>query len=698
MAINNRREESVESRSDKQVRAASSMVSETHSRLLSDDEWQRQIVEWNATQTAIPQNRCLHELFEEQVEQSPESVAIVFEQNQITYRALNERANKLAHHLQHAGVMPEIPVALLIERGIDFVAAILAVFKAGGALLPLDPQSPFRRHYEILKQSQCHYVLTIDNYMAALAVALEEFDIEQRPETIHIERVFQKEEVRENIPSQSGPGNLAYIMYTSGSTGTPKGAMIEQAGMINHIYAKIADLGISKEDRLAQNSPPTFDIVIWQCLAALLVGGRVHVFKDEIAHDPLQLLKQTNEQQITVLQVVPSVLRAMVQQAEILGEERPRLSKLRWIVPTGDALSPELCRQWFQLYPTIPMLNNCGSTECSDDNCHYAIYEPPPSDYPLSMMPIGRPIQNIRAYILDHQFRPVPIGEIGDLYIGGIGVGRGYLNDPERTAEIFLTDPFSQGSGARLYKTRDRARYLPDGVIQFLGRSDNLIKIRGQRIEPAEIEAVLEQHPDLREVILLARETTGGNKYLTAYVVPIEGKAPTREDLQVYLRDKLPEYMIPAAFVLLDALPLNPHGKVDRRALPAPEQIRMGSEGTYISPTTPVQKELVQVWEELLEVQPIGIRDNFFELGGHSLLAVRLVYQIEEIWERKIPTATLLEEPTIEHLAKALEEPRYVSQHVASPDIQKNKAGRLFFSLRERMQRDHKRKDRVDRL
>ena len=250
-------------------------------------------------------------------------------------------------------------------------------------------------------------------------------------------------------------------MYTSGSTGAPKGAMVEQAGMINHIYAKIADLGMSKEDRLVQNSPPTFDIVIWQCLAALLVGGQVHIFKDEIAHDPLQLLRQTDEQHITVLQVVPSVLRAMVQQAEVSGEERPRLSKLRWIVPTGDALSPELCRQWFQLYPTIPLLNTYGSTECSDDNCHYAIYEPPPPDYPLPIMPIGRPIQNIRAYILDEQLRPVPIGEIGDLYTGGIGVGRGYLNDPEKTAELFLPDPFSQEPGARLYKTRDQRTLSP---------------------------------------------------------------------------------------------------------------------------------------------------------------------------------------------------------------------------------------------
>ncbi len=644
-------------------------------------------VKWNETETTFPLNRCLHELFEEQVERTPGAVAVVYEQEKITYRALNERANHLAHHLLSIGVMPEVPVALLLERNIDFVTAILAIFKAGGAALPLDPKSPPERMYEILMQSLCRHVLLMDKYSASLDEALRGFVDEQPPQAIHIAPIYQLGEARENIPSHSKPGNLAYIIYTSGSTGTPKGAMVEQAGMINHIFAKIGDLGIGPEDRLAQNSPPTFDIVIWQCLAALLVGGQVHIFGDEIAHDPLQLLQQTDQQHITVLQVVPSVLRAMIQQAERLGEERPRLNTLRWIVPTGDALSPELCRQWFKLYPTIPMLNNCGSTECSDDNCHFAIYEPPPTDYASSMMPIGRPIPNVRAYILDQQFKPVPMGETGDLYIGGVAVGRGYLNDPTRTSEFFLPDPFSQEPGKRLYKTRDRARYLPDSTIQFLGRSDSLIKIRGQRVEPGEIEAVMERHPDVREVIVLARESAQGDKYLAAYVVPKHNMALTRDDLRSYLKDRLPSYMIPTAFVLLDAMPLNFHGKVDRNALPAPELLKQEMEVTYVAPVTPTQERLVQIWEELLDARPIGIRDNFFELGGHSLLAAQLVYRIEQIWGRRISATTLLAEPNIEYLANVVDDSNKMN-HDAVPSVAETlKARRSFFPLKERLRR-----------
>jgi amino acid adenylation domain-containing protein len=617
--------------------------------------WQRQMVEWNATQTAS-QNKCLHELFEEQVERTPEAIAIVCEQEQITYRELNRRANQLAHHLQDRGVIPETLVALLIERSIDFVAAILAVFKAGGAFLPLDPQDPARRHYEILKQSHCHYILTTDKHGPALTEALVEFDAGQRPQVIHVESLFQEEEARENLPPRSKPGNLAYVMFTSGSTGVPKGVMVEQAGMINHIYAKIADLGISKEDRVAQNSPPCFDIVVWQCLAALLVGGRVHIFKDEIAHDPLQLLRQTDEQKITVLQVVPAVLRAMVQEAERLGEARPRLRDLRWMVPTGDALSPELCRQWLRLYPTIPLLNNCGSTECSDDNCHYAIYQPPPGDYPLSIMPIGRPIQNIRAYILDQQLMPVPIGVVGDLYIGGIGVGRGYLNDAERTAEVFLPDPFSQEPGARLYKTRDRARYQPDGLIEFLGRSDNLVKIRGLRIELSEIEAVLERHPFIREIVVLAREAADGNKYLVAYAVPAKDQVPASEELRTWLRDKLPEYMIPTVFVLLEAMPLNANGKLDRRALPVPDQPQPELQSTFVKPRTPLEETIAGVWSQVLKIEQVGTHDNFFALGGHSLLVLQVISRLRATFEVEVPMQSFLEAPTIAQLAEFLQQ------------------------------------------
>lgn len=625
--------------------------------LLSDTEWCQQVVEWNATRVDYPRDRCYHELFEAQVAHTPEAVAVVCEQERLTYRELNRRANRLARHLQDLGVGPETLVALLIERGIDFVVAILAIFKAGGAFLPLDPQHPAMRHARILEQSRSRLVLTTEKFGTALIEASGTIDVNQRPQVIYLEKLLQKSGAAENLPLLSTPGNLAYVMFTSGSTGVPKGVMVEQVGMVNHIYAKIADLGINAEDRVAQNGPPCFDIVVWQCLAAFLSGGCTFIFKDEIALNPVQLLRQIEQQNITILQAVPSILRAVVQQAETLGDARPRLKNLRWVVPTGDALPPELCRQWLQLYPTIPLLNTYGSTECSDDQCHYAIYQPPPLDYPLAIMPIGRPIQNMQTYILDQQLLPVPIGVVGDLYIGGIGVGRGYLHDERKTAEVFILDPFSQEPHARLYKTRDRARYLPDGLIEFLGRSDNLVKVQGVRIEPGEIEALLEQHPAIQETIVIAREIAGGNKRLVAYIVPTRDQVPASEELRTWLKEKLPEYMIPSAFVLLDAMPLNSNGKVDRRALPEPEWIRRELDETGAVPMTPIQAQLRQIWEELLNVRPIGVRDNFFELGGHSLLAVQLITRIEQVWGKKVSATGLLAGPTIEQLASEIEQP-----------------------------------------
>ncbi len=627
------------------------------------------MVGWNPTSRAYPHNQCLHELFEEQVRRTPLAVAIVYGHQQITYQDLNQRANQLAHHLCNRGVMPETTVAMLVERSIDFVVAILALFKAGGAFLPLDPQHPVRRHFEILEQSRCPYVLSTYRYELLLSEALMPFDIGRRPQIIHIEPLLQEKEAHENLLSYIKPENLAYVMYTSGSTGLPKGVMVEQAGMANHIYAKIADLGISMTDRIAQNSPPCFDIIVWQCLAALVVGGCVHIIKDEIANDPLQLLWQTDSQKITVLQVVPSMLRALVRQAEMLGDERPRLSNLRWIVPTGDALSPEQCRQWLCLYPTIPMLNNCGSTECSDDNCHYAIYDPPSADYPLPIMPIGRPIHNIQAYILDQQLMPVPEGGVGELYIGGIGVGRGYLNNAERTAEVFLPDTFSGEPGKRLYQTRDRARYLPDGSIQFLGRSDNLIKIRGLRIEPSEIEVVLERHPAIQETVVLARETGDGNRFLVAYIVPTQDKAPTSEELRAWLRMKLPEYMIPTIFMQLDVMPLNANGKLDRHGLPAPDLSRPELQATYVQPHTLLEETIAAIWSQVLEIEQVGIHDNFFALGGDSLLAMQIISRLRATFSAEVPLHSFLEAPTVAQLADLLQESQATSVKDYKPPL-----------------------------
>jgi amino acid adenylation domain-containing protein len=649
--------------------------------LLTDAEWQQQVVEWNATQIAYPQNQCFHELFEAQVERTPEAVAVVFEQEQLTYRELNQRSNQLAHYLRDLGVGPETLVSLLAEREIAFLIAILAVFKAGGAYLPLDPHHPPMHLRRVLEHSGSRFVLTTRGFASTLSQALVDIPIDAYPQVVYLEDFQFRHGYAEGIlPVHSTPRNLAYVIYTSGSTGMSKGVMIEQRGMLNHIYAKIAALDLTETDRVAQTASQCFDISVWQFLAALLVGGCVHIFPDGVAHDPMQLLEQVDQYGISILETVPSLLRTMLEGYEVTRVNKPSLKKLRWLIPTGEALSADLCCRWLSLYPQIPLLNAYGPTECSDDVTHHSIYQPPMETE--SYVPIGRALANTQLYVLDRELMPVPIGVNGELYVGGIGVGRGYLGDAQRTAEAFVPDPFSREPGARLYKTGDLARYLPDGTLQFLGRIDHQVKVRGNRIELGEIEMVLRQHPVVRDAVVVAREDAPGDQRLVAYVALHKDQSVTVGDLQSHVMQQLPIYMLPSAFVLLEALPLTPNGKVDRRALPTPEWTRSEREEAFIAPTLLVHQQLGQIWEELLDVRPISIRDNFFELGGHSLLAVRLVDRIEQIWGKKISPSALLAGPTIEQLANILEQSEDTGLEASPAAVQANGSRRSFSSLR----------------
>ncbi len=645
--------------------------------LLTERERQQILVEWNATTRDYGQEDLLiHQIFERQAQRTPDAIAVVCNGEQLTYHALNQQANQFARLLIEQGVGPDVLVGVLAERGIPFLTAILAIFKAGGAFLPLDPQHPARRISQVLSQSGSSLVLTSPEFDQTLEKALSDMPLQGRPQILHLKALLRQERSRDDLPACCLSGHLAYVMYTSGSTGTPKGAMVEQLGMLNHIYGKIEDLQMTAADTVAQNGPQCFDIYVWQCLAALVVGGRVHIFTDEIAHDPTRLLHAIKDHQILILQVVPSMLRSVIQEAEALDGAHPPLPTLRWMVPTGDALTAELCRQWLKLYPQIPLLNTYGSTECSDDQCHYPIYQPPPPEYPLAVMPIGRPIGNMRAYVLDRTLSPVPVGIVGELYIGGIGVGRGYLNDVQRTDEVFVADPFGPEPGMRLYKTRDLARYLPDGTLEFLGRVDHLVKVRGFRIELGEIETALEQHSAVQEALVLVTEDATVNKRLLAFVVPssrsqgsnagnaLGGREQEQQtnlvvdelapQLRRFLRERLPEYMLPSAFVFLEAMPLTANGKVDRKALPVPDPGERLTKDSFVAPTLFLHHQLVRIWEELVEVRPIGITDDFFELGGHSLLAVRLVKRIEQVCGKKLPLSTLFAGATIAHLATAL--------------------------------------------
>jgi amino acid adenylation domain-containing protein len=622
--------------------------------LLSIRERYQILEAWNNTQAPYQQHFCFSQLFEQQVEQSPDRIAISCEGEQITYLELNKYAEQLALQLMESGVKPDDIISLLLDRSIPFIVAILAAFKAGAAFVPLDLQHPAKRHAQILEQSRSAVLITLTEFEDLAIEVLETYSLKRRTHIVRIPKSFNsthKEEIT-RIPQRSTTKNLAYIMFTSGSTGIPKGVMVDQLGMLNHMAAKIKDLDITDKDIIAQNGPPSFDIVVWQCLAALLVGARVCIMNDDTAQDPAHLTNELEREGITVLQVVPSMLRAQIQDICSRGTKKPLLTTLRWMVPTGDALSTELCHQWLDLYPHIPLLNTYGSTECSDDQCHYPIPQISSGD-PLPIASIGRPIINMRSYILDKSLELVPIGVIGDLYIGGIGVGRGYLHDPLRTAQSFIPDPFAKAPGARLYKTSDRSRYLADGNIEFLGRSDNLIKINGVRIEPGEIEAELMRHPGISNAIVVASQSVKGIKRLAAYVIISQPHGTHTTELRSFLREKLPERMIPSVFVYLDAVPLSANGKVDRNALPPFEE--KGREDIYVAPSTSVEHQIVKIWRDVLGIEKVGISDNFFELGGHSLLMIRVRAKLQELFNRNFSVIELFQYPTISTLSKYLE-------------------------------------------
>jgi len=643
--------------------------------------------EWNATGRDFDLETSFPDLFTAQARRTPEVVAAICGEESWTYGELESRARGLATHLATLGVGVDDTVAVLAPRGLPFLAAILGIQQAGAAYLPLDPLHPGNRHSRILESGGSPVALATSDLIADLAEAVATLGEEKRPRVVDLDELLQEGRDNPSPGSSSSPrilpGSLAYVLFTSGSTGVPKGVMIHHRGLVNHLWANLDFLSMGSEDVLAQTANQCFDISVWQFLAPLVVGGRVHIFPDAVTHDPPRLLREVDAAAVTVFETVPSLLRVMLADVEDGDGPKPSLDSLRWLLPTGEALPPELGRRWFRSYPRIPLVNAYGPSECSDDVTLQSFSRLREMD--RSLASIGRPVANLQVHILDRALRPVPLGVSGELCVGGVGVGRGYLGDPARTALVFVPNPCSSLPGDRLYRSGDLARFLADGRLEFVGRIDFQVKVRGFRIELGEIEAALLHHPAVQEAVVLARQDTPGEARLVAYFVAT-GEAPShalfREDL---LRD-LPEYMVPSAFVALPALPLNASGKVDRKALPAPEGESSGTE-PFVAPRTPVEEVLAGIWAEILGRESLNVEGNLFEAGAHSLLLTQVLSRVRTAFEVELPLRSFFETPTVAGMAASVERLRAVAQGPQAPPIERvDRTGRLPLSFtQERM-------------
>jgi len=628
--------------------------------LLTAAEEQALRYEWNDTVDAREGSGSFSALLAAQVARTPDDVAAEDDERAVTYRELADRAASIARALAGSGVRRGDLVGVLAPRSVNFLEVVLGVLAVGAAYLPLDPEHPPHRQEQILAQARVKLVVNGDLNLKVgegLAPSRAGGKVLFSPPTPPPTREGASPSPTLGAVGlgTAGPADLAYVIFTSGSTGLPKGAAIAEGGMVNHLLAKIADLGLGPHDVLAQTASQCFDISVWQMLAALLVGGRVRILPDEVAHDPARLLDAAETAGITVLETVPSLLRLMVDEARRRGDARPPLNALRWLVPTGEALPPALAAEWLEIYPRVPLLNAYGPTECSDDVTHQPVVTPPELGAPR--VPIGRPLRNTRLMVVDAELRTVPAGVAGELCVGGAGVGRGYLHDPERTAVVFVPDPLADGS--RLYRTGDRARWLTDGSVDFLGRIDHQVKVRGFRIELGEIETVLAAVPGVRQAAVLAQlEGTGaGSQVLVAHCTSEAETEELERQARAYLKDRLPEYMVPAVFVWHAEMPLTPNGKLDRRALAAAGAAVGADAGEgFVAARNPVEESLAGILAEVLKVPAVGVYDDFFAAGGQSLLATQVVTRVREVFGVDLPVRTLFQKPTVAGLAESLEE------------------------------------------
>lgn len=611
---------------------------------LLDEEQRRQLLEdWNATSHAYPTQQCIHEVFEQQVERTPDALAVIFEDEELTYRELNSRANQLAHYLKKAGVGPEVFVGLLMHRSVEMMVSVLATLKVGGAYVALDPAYPPERLVYMMEDTGSQVLLSQKHLVKDLPaheipVVLVDADWTAISEMADVEP-----------PRSVVSDNLAYVTYTSGSTGKPKGIAMPHRSVRNLLEWQFAETHLPPGARTLQFASLSFDVSFQDMFSTWGMGGTLVLITEEMRRDIAGLSRVVKEKGIHRL-FIPAV--ALQQLAEgFCAEDQITASLQKVIAGSEQLLNTRALTRLFTELKDCSLHNEYGPSET---HVVTALALPEVvADWP-ERPAVGRPIYNTRTYVLDRQMQPVPIGVSGELFLGGAGLARGYLNRPEITAEKFVPDPFSETAGARLYRTGDLGRWSAAGQLEFLGRMDFQVKIRGFRVEPGEIEAVLTNHASVRETIVLAREDEPGNKRLVAYVVTAEETAPTISELRGFLRTTLPDYMIPSAYVFLDALPLTPNGKVNRRALPAPDKSRPELERAYVAPRTALEERVAACWAQVLSVARVGVHDDFFELGGHSLLATQAIGRLREVFPVALPLRTLFETPTVAGLAERM--------------------------------------------
>jgi amino acid adenylation domain-containing protein len=634
--------------------------------ILTAAERHQILVEWNDTAADYPKDKCIHQLFEAQVERTPDAIALEFDGKEIRYRELNRRANQLAHYLITLGIGPEKLVGICVERSLEMVIGLLGILKAGGAYVPLEPTYPRERIAFIMEDSKASVLVTsgklLTNFLGYNGVSV----------SIDDSLSFQGQK-EGNPKSGTNANDPAYIIYTSGSTGTPKGVIGLHRGVVNRMAWMWIACPFSLNEKSCLKTSLSFVDSVWEIFGPLLQGVPTLVISDEVVTDPRSLVRTLADYGVTRIVLVPSLLRTILDEGRNLQQQ---LSHQMIWTSSGEHLPRRLVDQFQRSLPNSILLNLYGSSEVSADITWIDVR----SLAAGSRIPIGRPISNTKIYLLDSQRQLVPIGVLGELYVGGVGLARGYLNRPDLTAEKFVTNPFGSDSDRRLYRTGDLARYLPDGNIEFLGRADNQVKIRGHRIELGEIESVLNEHPTVRESVLVAQDDISEeqreaanpkyksrteqsrtlkdvkyNKRLIAFVVPTQQPLAPMSELQDFLKQKLPGCMVPSCFICMEALPLTPNGKIDRIALPRPDGGRHQLDGAYVEPKTELEGLVAHVWRDALKLDELGVEDNFFQLGGHSLLAVQIVSRLRDAFKREIPLRELFEAPTVAAFSSRIE-------------------------------------------